>query len=156
MRNDELLELVPIVTGLVSPIHHSSFIISSFPHQTRICYDERRLSREGRVGKLTPEQTERMHSRLEMDAPTSAPPMTSAEIFALVQSDLALVEAEFKHAVYDAPEVVAAMGCYLHEGGGKRVRPALLLLAAHMAGGAAGEAAAREGAVLAMEHTAGL
>ncbi|HKQ03615.1 MAG TPA: polyprenyl synthetase family protein [Blastocatellia bacterium] len=114
------------------------------------------MSREGRVSKLTPEQTERMHSRLEMDAPAGAPPMTSAEIFALVQSDLALVEAEFKHAVSDAPEVVAAMGCYLHEGGGKRVRPALLLLAAHMTGGAAGAAAVRMGVVMEMLHTATL
>ena len=70
-----------------------------------------------------------MHSRLEMDAPADAAQMTSAEIFALVRGDLALVEEEFSRTVNDAPEVVAAMGCYLHEGGGKRVRPAMLMLA---------------------------
>jgi octaprenyl-diphosphate synthase len=97
-----------------------------------------------------------MHSRLEMDAPADAAQMTSVEIFALVRSDLALVETEFRRAVTEAPEVVAAMGCYLHDGGGKRVRPALLMLASRMTNGEATTAAVRMGTVMEMLHTATL
>jgi octaprenyl-diphosphate synthase len=96
-----------------------------------------------------------MPSRLEMDAPADAVQMTSAEIFALVRSDLALVEEEFSRTVNEAPEVVAAMGCYLHEGGGKRVRPAMLMLASRTVSGEA-TAAVRMGVVMEMLHTATL
>ena len=97
-----------------------------------------------------------MHSRLEMDAPADAAQMTSEEIFALVRSDLALVEAEFSRMVNEAPEVVAAMGCYLHEGGGKRVRPAMLMLASRVVSGEATASAVRMGVVMEMLHTATL
>ena len=97
-----------------------------------------------------------MTSRLEIDAPAGAAQMTSEEIFALVRGDLALVEAEFSRTVNDAPEVVAALGRYLHEAGGKRVRPTLLLLAARMTNGEAGPSAVRMGVVMEMLHTATL
>ncbi|MFL6215670.1 MAG: polyprenyl synthetase family protein [Blastocatellia bacterium] len=103
-----------------------------------------------------PEHIEHMHSRVEMDAPGEAAQMTSEEIFALVRGDLALVEAEFSRTVNEAPEVVAAMGCYLHEGGGKRVRPALLMLASRTVNGEATTAAIRMGVVMEMLHTATL
>ena len=97
-----------------------------------------------------------MHSRLEIDALTGAAQMTTEEIFALVHGDLANVEAEFSRTVNDAPEVVAAMGRYLHEGGGKRVRPAMLLLASRMVCGEATPSAVRLGVVMEMLHTATL
>src|SRR5690242_21127633 len=89
---------------------------SSFPHRSRICYDELRLRRGVNASNPAPEHIEHMHSRLDMDAPEASAKMTSEEIFALVRGDLALVEAEFRHTVNEAPAVVAAMGCYLHEG----------------------------------------
>lgn len=97
-----------------------------------------------------------MHSRLDMDAPEASAKMTSEEIFALVRSDLALVEAEFSRTVNEAPGVVAAMGCYLHEGGGKRVRPAMLMLASRAVSGEATASAVRMGVVMEMLHTATL
>jgi hypothetical protein len=53
--------------------------------------------------------------------------MTPEEIFSLVHHDLALVEEEFDRKVSDVSSVVSSIARYLHDGGGKRVRPALLL-----------------------------
>jgi octaprenyl-diphosphate synthase len=50
-------------------------------------------------------------------------------IFDLVREDLALVEQEIAAQNSAAIEPVAEISKYLREGGGKRLRPALLLLA---------------------------
>ena len=55
-------------------------------------------------------------------------------IFDLVRDDLALVEQEIAAQNSAAIEPVAEISSYLREGGGKRLRPALLLLAAGAAG----------------------
>jgi geranylgeranyl pyrophosphate synthase len=47
-----------------------------------------------------------------------------------VSADLAAVEASLRHSIEDDPEVVAAPMAALFEAGGKRIRPALLLLSA--------------------------
>ena len=81
--------------------------------------------------------------------------LTVKEIFDLVRDDLALVEKEIARHGTDAIEPVSEISAYLREGGGKRLRPALLLLAA----GAAdyrGAAAVRLGAVVEMIHSATL
>jgi octaprenyl-diphosphate synthase len=91
-----------------------------------------------------------------IDVPTGAAQMTSEEIFALVHGDLVNVEREFSRTVNSAPDVVAAMGRYLHDGGGKRVRPAMLLLASRVVCGDASESAVRLGVVMEMLHTATL
>ena len=55
-------------------------------------------------------------------------------IFDLVRDDLVLVEQEIAAQNGDAIEPVAEISSYLCEGGGKRLRPALLLLAAGACG----------------------
>ena len=98
-----------------------------------------------------------MHSRLSVDAPPyEAGLMRPEEIFSLVHRELLRTEEEFARRVRDASPVVASIGNYLHEGGGKRVRPALLLLASYVAGGKANDAAIRMASVMEMLHTATL
>ncbi|HEV8485160.1 MAG TPA: polyprenyl synthetase family protein [Blastocatellia bacterium] len=82
--------------------------------------------------------------------------MTPQEIFSLVGRDLVRVEEEFYRHTQDASEVVSSIVRYMHEGGGKRVRPALLLLASKLVSGEAGESAFRMAAVMEMLHTATL
>lgn len=77
------------------------------------------------------------------------------EIFELVREDLALVEREIAAQNSAAIEPVSEIASYLQEGGGKRLRPALLLLAAG-ASGYRGPSAIRLGAVVEMIHSATL
>lgn len=76
-------------------------------------------------------------------------------IFDLVRDDLTLVEQEIAAQNSAAIEPVCEISSYLREGGGKRLRPALLLLAAG-ASGYHGESAIRLGAVVEMIHSATL
>src|ERR1700690_1006365 len=76
-------------------------------------------------------------------------------IFGLVRDDLALVECEIAAQNSAAIEPVCEISSYLREGGGKRVRPALLLLAAG-ASGYRGASAIRLGAVVELIHNATL
>jgi len=96
-----------------------------------------------------------MQSRVHIPEAEDAP-LTPEEIFALVRKDLALVEEEFQRNATDAAADVASMARYLHDGGGKRVRPALLLLASRMVGGDSSPSAVRMAAVMEMLHTATL
>ena len=56
------------------------------------------------------------------------------EIVALVEDDLVRVEQLFEQQVRSDVRLLAEIGGYVREGGGKRVRPALLLLACRLAG----------------------
>ncbi|MGB6979088.1 MAG: polyprenyl synthetase family protein [Candidatus Acidiferrales bacterium] len=76
-------------------------------------------------------------------------------IFDLIREDLSLVEQEIAAQNDAAIEPVAAISSYLREGGGKRLRPALLLLAAG-ASGYRGPSAIRLGAVVELIHSATL
>jgi octaprenyl-diphosphate synthase len=76
-------------------------------------------------------------------------------IFDLVREDLALVEQEIAAQSGAAIQPVCEISSYLREGGGKRLRPALLLLAAGAAG-YRGTSAIRLGAVVEMIHSATL
>src|SRR5271163_2212293 len=76
-------------------------------------------------------------------------------IFDLVRDDLSLVEQEIAAQNSGAIEPIAEISSYLCEGGGKRLRPALLLLAAGAAG-YRGPSAVRMGAVVEMIHSATL
>src|SRR6202040_2777411 len=76
-------------------------------------------------------------------------------IFDLVREDLALVEHEIAAQNSAAIEPVCEISSYLREGGGKRLRPALLLLAAG-ASGYRGPSAIRLGAVVELIHSATL
>jgi octaprenyl-diphosphate synthase len=98
-----------------------------------------------------------MSSRLYIDAPIDRDEMmTAEEIFSVVRHELSLVEDEFEKQIRNAAPIVASICHYLHEGGGKRVRPALVLLAAHLMGEELTESAIRMAAVMEMLHTATL
>lgn len=81
--------------------------------------------------------------------------MEVAEVFDLVRDDLARVEEELGRHSESAIEPVARVARYLQAGGGKRLRPALHLLAARFCG-YRGPTAVRLGAVLELIHTATL
>jgi octaprenyl-diphosphate synthase len=81
--------------------------------------------------------------------------LTAKEIFDLVRDDLIKVEQELTLQNGSAIEPVAEISSYLLTGGGKRLRPALLLLSAGYAG-YRGESAVRLGAVVELIHSATL
>jgi len=56
------------------------------------------------------------------------------EVVALVEDDLARVELVFEQQVRSDVGLVAEIARYIQEGGGKRIRPALLLLGARLCG----------------------
>ncbi|MGB0035085.1 MAG: polyprenyl synthetase family protein [Candidatus Acidiferrales bacterium] len=76
-------------------------------------------------------------------------------MFDLIREDLALVEQEITAQNCAAIRPVSEISTYLREGGGKRLRPALLLLAAG-ASGYRGPSAIRLGAVVELIHSATL
>ena len=80
---------------------------------------------------------------------------TATEVFELFREDLTAVEAEFSRQSDSAIAVVCDIATYLIAGGGKRIRPLLLLMAAK-ACGSRGAARIRLGAVVEMLHTATL
>src|SRR5262249_12195449 len=77
------------------------------------------------------------------------------EIFALLSEDLAAIEREFGRDTVAGVEAITEIGEYLRNGGGKRIRPALLLLSAKLFD-YRGLGAVRLGAVVEMIHTATL
>jgi octaprenyl-diphosphate synthase len=76
-------------------------------------------------------------------------------IFDLVGEDLAKVEQEFGRQTVSGVKSITEIGHYLQNGGGKRLRPTLVLLASKLCG-YTGPAAVRLGAVVEMIHTATL
>ena len=80
---------------------------------------------------------------------------TAKEVFDLIRDDLLAIEGEFERACSSDVSSIMEMAAYLREGGGKRIRPSLLLLAAK-ALGYRGASAVRLGAVVEMVHTATL
>src|SRR5580704_15988548 len=74
-------------------------------------------------------------------------------VFDLVRDDLAKVEEEFGRQAVSGVQPITEIGQYLKNGGGKRLRPALVLLASKLCG-YTGPAAVRLGAVMEMIHTA--
>ena len=80
---------------------------------------------------------------------------TAKEIFDLLRDDLVAVEQELGRDAASGVSTITESAEYLREGGGKRIRPSLLLLGAH-AMGYSGPAAIRLGAVVEMVHTATL
>ncbi|MCA1630255.1 MAG: hypothetical protein LC774_07965, partial [Acidobacteria bacterium] len=63
------------------------------------------------------------------------PQVTAARIFSLIAPELALVEEEFERQARSNIQVISFIGEYLRASGGKRVRPALTLLATYAVGG---------------------
>lgn len=81
--------------------------------------------------------------------------LTAKEIFDLVRDDLALVEDELSRQTDTAFPAVSEIAAYLLGGGGKRLRPALLLLSANYAG-RKDRSAIRLAAVVELLHSATL
>lgn len=81
--------------------------------------------------------------------------LTAREIFELVREDLARVDEVISAETAQAVEPAGEIGQYLLAGGGKRLRPALLILAARFCGHR-GDSAIRLGAVVEMIHSATL
>ncbi len=77
------------------------------------------------------------------------------EIFDLLHDDLAAIEREFGRDTVSNVRAITEIGEYLRAGGGKRLRPALLLLSAKLLN-YSGQGAIRLGAVVEMIHTATL
>jgi len=80
---------------------------------------------------------------------------TAKEIFDLLREDLVAVEQELGRDAASSVSTITEIAEYLRGGGGKRIRPSLLLLASH-ALGYTGQGAIRLGAVVEMVHTATL
>ena len=81
--------------------------------------------------------------------------LTAREIFDLIQNELVEVEKHIAAESVASVDAVTAIGQYLQSSGGKRLRPALLLISAKLAGGA-GPGAIHLGAVVEMIHAATL
>ena len=77
------------------------------------------------------------------------------EVFELLREDLVAVEQELGRDAASGVSTITEIAEYLREGGGKRIRPSLLLLASHMMD-YAGQGAIRLGAVVEMLPTATL
>src|SRR3989475_3226105 len=77
------------------------------------------------------------------------------EVFELLRDDLAAIEREFGRDTVAGVEAITEIGEYLRGGGGKRLRPALLLLSAKLFN-YEGRGAVKLGAVVEIIHTATL
>jgi len=80
---------------------------------------------------------------------------TAREIFDLIQDELERVETKITVESVASVDAVTAIGQYLQSSGGKRLRPALLLLSAKLAGNG-GVTAVQLGAVVELVHAATL
>jgi len=80
---------------------------------------------------------------------------TAREIFDLVKHDLERVEREISLESVASVDAVTTINRYLQDGGGKRLRPILVLLASRLAGGVT-DGSIRMAAVVEMIHTATL
>ena len=80
---------------------------------------------------------------------------TGREFFDLLRDDLVAIEQELGRDAASPVSTITEIAEYLREGGGKRIRPSLLLLSAHLLG-YVGQGAIRLGAVVEMVHTATL
>jgi octaprenyl-diphosphate synthase len=80
---------------------------------------------------------------------------TAREVFDLLREDLVAVEQELGRDAASSVSTITEIAEYLREGGGKRIRPSLLLLSAHLLD-YSGPSAIRLGAVVEMVHTATL
>ncbi len=86
----------------------------------------------------------------------SAPAIINGkEVFDLLRDDLVALENEFGRDTVSRVGAITEIGEYLRAGGGKRIRPALLLLSAKLLD-YQGEGAVRLGAVIEIIHTATL
>ena len=110
-----------------------------------------------RYGDKNTEPTKGMHTglTLEENKVTNAQ-MSPFEIFSLIQDDLVCVEHELIKQADNTSATISSVVKHLIESGGKRVRPALLLLASRLIHDKLSYSAVRMGAVMEMLHSATL
>ena len=84
-------------------------------------------------------------------------PRHSAEqVFGLIRHDLIAVEEELERQARSSVQIITHLGRYLRQSGGKRLRPALLLLSAKVFGEETTHSVIRMAAVMELLHTATL
>jgi octaprenyl-diphosphate synthase len=81
--------------------------------------------------------------------------INGTEVFELLRDDLAAIEREFGRDTVSSVTAITEIGEYLRGGGGKRIRPALLLLSSKLFN-YEGRGAVKLGAVVEIIHTATL
>jgi octaprenyl-diphosphate synthase len=81
---------------------------------------------------------------------------TAQEIFRLIQSEMDAVEEEFEKRARSNIQIITRIGQYLYNTGGKRVRPALLILSAKIFGEDVDAAVIQMATVMEFLHTATL
>jgi octaprenyl-diphosphate synthase len=86
---------------------------------------------------------------------SSSATTTTKEVFELLRDDLAAIEREFGRDTVSSVRAITDIGEHLRAGGGKRIRPVLLLLAAKLFPHEE-TSAIKLGAVVEMLHTATL
>lgn len=83
--------------------------------------------------------------------------LSAKRIFDLISPEMKLVEEEFERQARSNIQVIAYIGDYLRRSGGKRVRPALTILANHAVGGdGSNHSSIRMATVMEFLHTATL
>jgi octaprenyl-diphosphate synthase len=86
---------------------------------------------------------------------STSPAINAKEIFEMFREDLAAIEREFGRDTVSGVAAITEIGEYLRNGGGKRIRPLLLLLSAKLLD-YRGRGGVRLGAVVEIIHTATL
>jgi octaprenyl-diphosphate synthase len=86
---------------------------------------------------------------------STSPAINGKEIFELLREDLSAIEREFGRDTVSGVEAITEIGEYLRAGGGKRIRPILLLLSSRLFD-YSGRGAIKLGAVMEIIHTATL
>jgi octaprenyl-diphosphate synthase len=99
--------------------------------------------------------TRKRHILLSDTAQKSAVSIDLAQIFGPIREDLEAVEQEFVRHIQSRVALIPEMGRYIQKSGGKRVRPALLLMAARLTG-YTGDRAVLYASVVEFIHTATL
>jgi len=93
----------------------------------------------------------------EQSAVVEDPQVAARRIFSLIAEELTQVESEFERQAQSNVQVIAYLGEYLRESGGKRVRPALTILSNYAVGGdGSSYNAIRMATVMEFLHTATL
>ena len=90
-----------------------------------------------------------------MNRSVDSPSPDLVRLFEPIRADLAQVESEFERHLQSRVDLIPRIGKYIQSSGGKRVRPAVLLMAARLCG-YTGEEAVRFAAVIEFIHTATL
>jgi len=86
----------------------------------------------------------------------SSAPNDLAQIFEPIRAELEAVEAAYSKHIQSGIELIPEMGRYIQTSGGKRVRPALLLMASRLTGYRGGDQAINYASVVEFIHTATL